>query len=206
MLTEKHKHILEKAEILFAKKGFEGTTVRDIAQAAEVNLAMISYYFGSKEKLMEALFRERMAEVKFKIEAVVQDSNIGPFHKLEMLIDQYIIRVFQNQAFYKVMLIEQVQNQNVFILAILRQYKAEVHQLITSVIKEGLSTGEFKNETDPMLLFSTMIGTVLQMVINKEYYAGISGYKEGTKEDYDEFLKSKLSVYIKSLFKATLVK
>ncbi len=51
----KKEKILEVAEELFAEKGFEGTSVRDIAQKAEVNIAMISYYFGSKEKLLEAL-------------------------------------------------------------------------------------------------------------------------------------------------------
>lgn len=43
--NEKQLHILNAAEDLFANKGFEGTSVRDIAQKAEVNVAMISYYF-----------------------------------------------------------------------------------------------------------------------------------------------------------------
>ncbi|HNP53387.1 MAG TPA: TetR family transcriptional regulator [Ferruginibacter sp.] len=50
-MSDKRQHIIENAEILFADKGFEGTSVRDIAKQAGVNLAMISYYFGSKEKL-----------------------------------------------------------------------------------------------------------------------------------------------------------
>jgi len=41
------------------ENGFDGTSVRDIAQKAGVNLAMISYYFGSKEKLLEALIELR---------------------------------------------------------------------------------------------------------------------------------------------------
>ncbi|WP_431212540.1 TetR family transcriptional regulator [Puia sp. P3] len=54
-MSDKREHILTSAEKLFAEKGFDGTSVRDIAQLAGVNLAMISYYFGSKEKLLEAL-------------------------------------------------------------------------------------------------------------------------------------------------------
>jgi AcrR family transcriptional regulator len=37
-------------EELIAKKGYEGTSVRDICSKANINVAMISYYFGSKEK------------------------------------------------------------------------------------------------------------------------------------------------------------
>ncbi len=46
--------ILEAAIGLFAKKGFAGTGVREIAQQARVNVAMISYYFGSKRGILEA--------------------------------------------------------------------------------------------------------------------------------------------------------
>ena len=50
--TDKQIHILDVAEELIAKKGFEGTSVRDISTKAQINVAMISYYFGSKEKMI----------------------------------------------------------------------------------------------------------------------------------------------------------
>ncbi len=50
---------MDSAELLFSQKGFDGTSVRDIAEAAGINTAMISYYFGSKEKLMEEILKER---------------------------------------------------------------------------------------------------------------------------------------------------
>ena len=42
--SEKQIHILDVAEKLIAKKGFEGTSVRDISTEAQINVAMISYY------------------------------------------------------------------------------------------------------------------------------------------------------------------
>jgi AcrR family transcriptional regulator len=46
--------ILEAAGELFAERGFEGTTVRDICQAAGANVAAVNYYFGDKERLYVA--------------------------------------------------------------------------------------------------------------------------------------------------------
>ena len=53
--NEKQLQIMHEAESLFAEKGFKGASVRDIAVKAGINLAMVSYYFGSKEKLLACL-------------------------------------------------------------------------------------------------------------------------------------------------------
>lgn len=48
-------HILSVALTLFSRRGFEGVTVRQIAQATGVNLSLVSYYFGGKEGLYKAV-------------------------------------------------------------------------------------------------------------------------------------------------------
>ncbi len=202
-ISDKHIHILEKAEALFAAKGYEGTTVRDIAQAAGINLAMINYYFGSKEKLMEILFKERMGSVKMRIEAVVNSKDISPFQKFDILIDQYITRVFSRQDFYKVMFTEQLLQKNTNVLNALKEYKREFISLIDEVIAQGCSQGIFTNGVDTMILLNSMTGTVMNMLINKEHYRE---YHNHTLNDeaFEEIIKTKLSEHLKKLFKATL--
>jgi len=55
--------ILDAAETLFANLGFAGTTLREVANAAQVTQALISYYFGSKYGLFEAVFLRRSQEI-----------------------------------------------------------------------------------------------------------------------------------------------
>src|SRR5271165_136753 len=57
------ERIFLAAERLFAERGFDGVSVRDIVQEANVNLAAVSYHFGSKSELMLAVFRERTREM-----------------------------------------------------------------------------------------------------------------------------------------------
>ena len=71
--NEKQLQILTTAEDLFSTKGFDGTSVRDISEAAGVNVAMISYYFGSKEKLMEALFELRIGPLGLQLEHLINN-------------------------------------------------------------------------------------------------------------------------------------
>ena len=65
-LADPRQQILKAAIHLFARKGFSATGVREIARDAKVNIAMISYYFGSKRGILEAaldMFFQRYQEV-----------------------------------------------------------------------------------------------------------------------------------------------
>jgi len=54
------ERILRAAESLFARRGFDGASLRELTSAAGVNLAAVNYHFGSKEKLVEQIFRRRL--------------------------------------------------------------------------------------------------------------------------------------------------
>ena len=56
------ERILDAAEQLFAQRGFYGVSLRDITQAAGVDVALVAYHFGGKRELFTAVF-ERRAEV-----------------------------------------------------------------------------------------------------------------------------------------------
>lgn len=55
--------ILDAAERLFAAHGFDGTSLRQITEAAEVNLAAVNYHFGSKEELYTQVFIRRIVPI-----------------------------------------------------------------------------------------------------------------------------------------------
>lgn len=57
--TTNRDRILDAAEREFAKRGFFGVSLRDIARAAGVDVALISYHFGKKEALFEAVMMRR---------------------------------------------------------------------------------------------------------------------------------------------------
>ncbi len=55
--------LLDAAEALFARHGYNGVSIRDIAGAARANISSVYYHFGSKQKLLEAVCRRRMLPV-----------------------------------------------------------------------------------------------------------------------------------------------
>jgi len=56
--------LLDAAEELFCERGFKGTSIRDIAASAGCNIASVNYYFGSKEKLYEEVWRRHLIPMR----------------------------------------------------------------------------------------------------------------------------------------------
>jgi AcrR family transcriptional regulator len=109
--------LLEAAEVLFAAKGFDGTSIRDITAKANRNTAAVNYFFGDKRELYEELFRLRlreMCESRLKaIEAVMQKKPT-----LEKLFHEYCIDFLkpfadteQSQRFMQLMFREMAESR-----------------------------------------------------------------------------------------------
>jgi AcrR family transcriptional regulator len=202
--NEKQLQIIEISERLFSRKGFDGTSVRDIAEEAGINVAMISYYFGSKEKLMEAIFEVKIERVQMRVEELLKDNSMTPIQKVNTLIEEHIERVMKSQQFYRIMICEQVSNNNPAIMGKVKQLKLRNAELISELIKEGQKKGDFKKKVDVVLMLNTMIGTVWQAIISKEHYREFTNSQALTDEEYEVQLKKRLNIHIKTLFKAIL--
>ena len=100
---ETRTRILDAAEELFMLHGFEGTSMRLLTSRAGVNLAAVNYHFGSKDALIEALFRRRLdpmnaariAELeRLETEAAAR----APHQAGRALAAEEIIRAFVGQS------------------------------------------------------------------------------------------------------------
>jgi len=72
--AETRTRLLEAAEKLFAERGYESTSVRDITAEAQCNVASVNYHFGGKENLYVEAFRALLAELRdVRIETIRRD-------------------------------------------------------------------------------------------------------------------------------------
>jgi len=202
--NDKQVQIMETAETLFAEKGFNGTSVRDIAEKANVNLAMISYYFGSKDKLLEALFAYRGEHLKLKMENMIEDKEMSATEKINTLIEHYIEKITNQQCFSRIMAREQVLNHTGITAELIFQMKKRNQELIARLIHEGQRKGEFKKHIDIPLMMATLIGTTNTVVATQHYYRQINNLQALSDEEFQKHIKKKLSQHLKKLFKAIL--
>ncbi|TDX51515.1 TetR/AcrR family transcriptional regulator [Orenia marismortui] len=132
--------ILDVAEELFAKKGFDNTPVSKIVNKVGVAKGTFYYYFDSKEDIIVAILERRFNYIKKKINTVINDKTYTPIKKLEMLLMELIfphkegnnhinnIKIDENEKIH--------QKRDVLFFEIFEPY-------IEMVIKEGVERGSF---------------------------------------------------------------
>ncbi len=91
-LNETQTRILEAAEELFMQQGFGGTSMRLLTTRAGVNLAAVNYHFGSKDALIEAVFRRRLDAIN--AERIAELDRLEKDSQGKALAPEAIVRAF----------------------------------------------------------------------------------------------------------------
>ena len=202
--SEKQLSILKVAERLFADQGFHGTSVRDIAQEADVNIAMISYYFGSKEKLLETIFRFRMEASRKFINELLENDTLEPLEKINSLIDRFINKMMGEQYFQCIMSREQLNSQQSPVRDLIWQLKGEMLGLMRPIVTQAQAVGIFYKDVDVEMLMTTLFGTINQLMPAQHILRNSEVARSMNDEEFREYLKNRVSTHLKKLFKAIL--
>lgn len=200
-MNEKQIQILEVAEKLFAENGFDGTSVRQISKEAGVNVAMISYYFGSKEKMLEALLNYRMSDFKIQIENVISKDN-SYLEKVDEIVELVIKRVHKNRRTHKIINFESSKNSLNINLEEYHKQKTENYKVIESFVKDGQEEGVFSKKINIPLIVPSILGTYFHFYYNKKFYIALHNISD--KVSLDEFVHITLTKHIQQTIKALL--
>ena len=90
------ERIITAAQKVFLRKGFSATRTRDIAEEAGINLALLNYYFRSKQKLFELVMREKFQKLTSHIVPVLNNTTTSLEQKIELITDSYIEALSEN--------------------------------------------------------------------------------------------------------------
>lgn len=199
--NDKQIQILQVAEALFAEKGFDGTSIRDIAKEAKINIAMISYYFGSKEQLLESLIVYRASDIKLQLDNLILE-DLNPIEKINKLIQLYISRINDNRCIYKILHFEFSSKKRDINLEAFTELKKGNLKSLETIIKEGQEKGIFKKDIIVPLITPTILGTYFHFHMNRPFYESL--LELNTEEEYNTYIKTTLTMHIQQTIKALL--
>ncbi len=148
--------IIEAANSVFEKKGYDGTKMQEIADTAGINKALLHYYFRSKDKLFEMIFSMAFRKLVGKLEFLF-DENIPVIEKIKIFIDQHTDFIAANRHLPLFIVNEVNRRPEIFVKLLSGIYEKDdrLHRLLAQIEKET-KEGVLK-PFDPRHVFLNMI-------------------------------------------------
>ena len=158
------KLILETATKIFAQRGFQEATITEIAKEAKVSEASIYEYFSTKEGLLFSIPAQASQNL-FDTMAFHLKLIRGAGNKLRAIVYLLMDSYQSNPDFAAVLMLFLKHNKKFLDTSGHHEIKEGVQQ-ITRVIEEGIDLGEFKEDLNPYLIRSMVLGTIEHLVTN----------------------------------------
>lgn len=172
----KVNEILDAALSLFSRKGYEGTTIEDIAEELGYAKASLYYYFPGKEAMVKSLIYDAMDRAAARMDEILARTP-DPVENLRDLIGYYVDDYLEKRGFFNIY--HQVAH---FMNAILSPEEsramglrmAEMNHKIIGMIRRGIEQGHYI-DLDPQTLGEMLMG-MISGLMNQMSLRGVQGW------------------------------
>lgn len=143
--SDTEKTIIDAARKVFYRKGFKNATMRDIAAEGNTNLAMVNYYFRSKENLFYIIFDETWSIFFSRIIKNLEDERTNVEEKIERLVSDYFDVLVENPYIPTFIMGEVIHNSEKIALRIKEQVeKQNILKAFNRQVEEEVKKGKIK--------------------------------------------------------------
>ncbi len=190
--------ILEAARKLFTERGFAAVKTRDIAEEAGINLALLNYYFRSKEKLFDIIMVENFSRFLEGITAVLTANHESFDKKLVALVDAYITMLNKNPGI-PLFVINEMHRHPQKMAAIFKE-KGEV---IRGTLFQHLSTiGGGKPDINPVHFLVNLMGLVVFPFAASPVLKQVGGMDNEAFQSLMEERKKLVPIWLKQMIQS----
>ncbi|MFE7086342.1 TetR/AcrR family transcriptional regulator [Sphingobacterium spiritivorum] len=198
--TTTEEKIKEAAGVVFYKKGYAATRTRDIAEEAGINLALLNYYFRSKEKLFHIIMFEALSVFVGTMKTIFNDEKSTLEKKVELIANNYIDFISKEPNVPIFMLSEIRNNPDVLL------DKLPIKQILTNSAfvkqhQEAVAKGEIK-EPNPLHFFMNLMSLIVFPFIAQPLLQRITGMNDTQFNQMMHERKKLIPVWIKAAMKA----
>ncbi|MEQ9218463.1 MAG: TetR/AcrR family transcriptional regulator [Cyclobacteriaceae bacterium] len=189
--------IKQVARAMFVQKGFTGTTTREIASEAGTNLALVNYYFRSKEQLFKQIMLESLHEFFESVVDIFNDNNTTLEIKLERLVERYIDQLTQHPDIPMFILSEIRSNPEIFFKEFLKGTKIRQTVLfnqLTTHLKE-----KQQHKINPIHIMMNVMSMTLFPFIVKPMVSQVTEISENEYQALMQERKKLIPMWVKQM-------
>jgi len=191
--------IKNAARTVFHKKGFAAARTRDIAEEAGINLALLNYYFRSKEKLFNIVMLETFQSFFASISQVFNDTDSTLEGKIEKFASNYIDLLFQEPEI-PLFIMSEVRNNPEELLHRIDLKSAVFKSVFMEQYNEAIQSGKIQ-ELHFMHFMMNFMGLIAFPFIAKPLLIELSGLNEVQFNTLVEKRKALIPVWMKAIMK-----
>jgi TetR/AcrR family transcriptional regulator len=194
------QRIIDAARKVFIKKGFDGARMQEIADEADINKALLHYYFRSKEKLFDHIFKEAFKHFWPSIESLMQKKKDATVKDLiKAAVDGYM-DILERMPFLPVFIIGEINRspermEELMLSAGIRP------DVVVKIIRNAINNGEMI-DMDPRELVVNIVGLSIfpylsRPLLNRMFW--------NSAEEYEQFLKRRRTTVFDFICRSVLV-
>lgn len=195
-MTEKElsteEKILISASKVFTEKGFSGTRTRDIAEEAGINLALLNYYFRSKEKLFEQVMKAKIVLLFGQILPIITNEKTTLEEKIDLTTEKYIDILSKNPNL-PVFVISEIQKKNSELTSIIPIRKVFNNSSLIKQIKEK------RPDMNPLHFLVSFLGMTIFPFVAKPVFNAFQIIKDDEFQQFIEERRKLIPVWVKTL-------
>lgn len=198
--TSTEEKIKIAARKVFYKKGYAATRTRDIAEEADINLALLNYYFRSKKKLFDIIMYETVSEFVHSMAKIMNDANTSFQEKVERIASNYIDFIIERPDI-PIFMLHEIRDNIDEISAKLPIQNLLMGSVFFKQFQEALLKGNHA-QSDPMHFLVNLWGLTIFPFLGKPLIMGIN---DMTDKDFTQFMqerKSLIPIWVNALMKA----
>ncbi len=183
---------------IFQQKGFAGTRTRDIAEEAGINLALLNYYYRSKEKLFEIIMAESLKQLFSKLVGILNNPTTSLSEKIDTTVNLYIDLLKKNPNIPLFIMSEIQANPDKFRKLVGIPDLSIPDVVAVKQIKEQMEIGGIV-DIDPFHIILNMISMTIFPFAAKPL---VKILNKKNDEEYDQFIEERrklIPIWIKSM-------
>jgi AcrR family transcriptional regulator len=159
------KKLFDAAMDLIGERGFTDASVDEIVERAGVAKGTVYYHFAGKAELVEALITDRFRPLAEAFRTAAGEHADDPRAAIEAIVRAELGFLSENSSFSKLLLTEMWREdrvwRNTLVLA-----RRELFAVISGVIRQGIASGEFRDDVDPEFGASALFGMTATVALD----------------------------------------
>lgn len=191
--------IKQAARSIFHQKGFAATRTRDIAAEAGINLALLNYYFRSKEKLFDLIMLESIQIFLSSVKLVFDDEKTSFEVKMEQLADKYIDQLIKHPEL-PLFLLSELRSNPESLMSKIGIKEIVMNSFFLKQFKTGVKDGKYV-DINPLHLIMNLMGMTVFPFIASPIVRGMGNLSQ---QDYTELMlerKTFIPLWMKAILK-----